>query len=64
MLFSFPCLKPCTWDWVESKSKKIEVAIYPADNPLETLEWSLDEVDSGENCGHLSQQTQNPHLTS
>ena len=64
MLFSFPCLKPCTWDWVESKSKKIEVVLYPANNPLETLEWSLDEVDSGENCGHLSQQTQNPHLTS
>ena len=64
MLFSFPCLKPCTWDWVESKSKKIEVALYPANNPLETLEWSLDEVDSGENSSHLSQQTQNPHLTS
>ena len=33
MLFSFPCLKPCTWDWVESKSKKIEVALLPGRQP-------------------------------
>ena len=64
MLLSFPFLRPCTWDRVESELKwDSELSPYPAYNPLESLERALDEVHCGENPGHLRQHNHHPHLT-
>ena len=47
----------------KASTKKYNIQLYPANNPLESLKRSLDQVDGGEDPGHVQQQHQSPHLT-
>ena len=47
----------------KASKKKYNIQLYPSNNPLESLKRRLDQVDSGEDPGHVHQQHQSPHLT-
>ena len=47
----------------KASKKKYNIQLYPSNNPLESLQRRLDQIDGGEDLGHVHQQHQSPHLT-